>query len=65
MHIWIVSWIEGTTPIIEVFTDIEQAMQCMRFIAVNKSGLTVKHIEVKKEEPAKDDPAEPIEAEAE
>lgn len=62
MHIWIVSWIEGTIPITEVFTDIEQATQCMRFMAVNKSGLTVKHIEVKKQD---EEPEKPEEQEAE
>lgn len=60
MHIWVVCWLEGSNVVCEVFTDIEQATQCMRYMAANKSGVTVKHIEIQKqEEPAA--PEEPVE----
>ena len=59
MHIWVVCWLEGSNVVCEVFTDIEQAMSCMRFMAANKSGVTVKHIEIQKQDEEPEKPEEP------
>ena len=52
MNILIVCWAEGNgTPGLEIFTDIDQAMQCLRYMAEHKSAAIIRRIELRREEP--------------
>ena len=47
MRIWIVCWANRNgTPDMDVFTDVETAMSCLRFMAENGTAAIIKTIKV-------------------
>ena len=59
MRIWIVCWAnKNGTPDMDVFTDIDGAMQCLRYMAGNGISAIIKTITVEQKAEEKDNVVE-------
>ena len=59
MQIWVIAWVNGNgTPDMDVFTDLDRATECLRFMAKSGRAAIVRPLSIQQKEPEAEPEAE-------